>query len=334
MTPSFERRVSKARRVLVLGIGGGGDVVGALAVARRCEALGTPFVLGGVAWERLPVDPCPGPRPVREINGGEPLGAYAVLAGDRTRPHPRACCSRSRTSLRISAAPTVLIDVTGGPWAAQPRDRGGGGRCSAATSSSTSTSAATRSPPASEPGLASPLCDAVMLAAGMRQARSRSTGCWRVLGAGCDGELSVDEVLARVAALAQAGAWLGTLERRPDGRRRARARGKLDGTEASMQVVRCARGELGRGRDPRRAAAACRWARSARSPSTSTSRPPAQSCRWRRPCARPRTSKRPARRWPTSGSRPSSTTSATERRAASRRVNRRIAVPAIKSRGV
>ena len=45
----------------MLGIGGGGDVVGALAVARRCEELGTPFVVGGVAWERLPIDPKPGP---------------------------------------------------------------------------------------------------------------------------------------------------------------------------------------------------------------------------------------------------------------------------------
>ena len=43
----FVAAVRAARRALVLGIGGGGDVVGALAVARLCESLGTPFALGG-----------------------------------------------------------------------------------------------------------------------------------------------------------------------------------------------------------------------------------------------------------------------------------------------
>jgi len=42
--------IQDAGRALVLGIGGGGDVVGSLAVARFCESLGTDFVLGGVAW--------------------------------------------------------------------------------------------------------------------------------------------------------------------------------------------------------------------------------------------------------------------------------------------
>jgi hypothetical protein len=38
------------RRALVIGIGGGGDVVGALAVARQIEAGGGHAELGGVAW--------------------------------------------------------------------------------------------------------------------------------------------------------------------------------------------------------------------------------------------------------------------------------------------
>ena len=76
--------VRAARRALVLGIGGGGDVVGALAVARLCESLGTPFVLGGVAWERFAIDPHPGPRAMAEIRGGRPLGDAAVLAGPQT----------------------------------------------------------------------------------------------------------------------------------------------------------------------------------------------------------------------------------------------------------
>ena len=53
--------LSAARRPLVLGIGGGGDVVGALATAEACRAHGARPVVGGVTWERRPIDPRPGP---------------------------------------------------------------------------------------------------------------------------------------------------------------------------------------------------------------------------------------------------------------------------------
>ena len=108
----------------------------------------------------------------------------------------------------------------------------------------------------SEPGLASPLCDAVMLAAGARAWRRRSrTALIALVGAGCDGELTPDEVLGRIAALAARRRLDRQLERH---RRRSPTSSSgpppRSGTEASMQVVRCARGETRRGRDPRRAA--------------------------------------------------------------------------------
>ncbi|MSO40321.1 MAG: DUF1152 domain-containing protein [Solirubrobacterales bacterium] len=46
-----------ARRALILGMGGGGDVVGALSTAELCRALEVETVLGSVAWERTPIDP-------------------------------------------------------------------------------------------------------------------------------------------------------------------------------------------------------------------------------------------------------------------------------------
>jgi hypothetical protein len=242
MTPSFERRVSKARRVLVLGIGGGGDVVGALAVARRCEALGTPFVLGGVAWERLPVDPYPGPRSVRQIKDGDPLGAYAVLAGPDTTTPEGVAFSESHLASHLGS-PTVLIDVTEGARGAESGIAAAAGLlgCDLVVYVDVGGDAIAAG---HEPGLASPLCDAVMIAAGLRLA-PRVEGILAVIGAGCDGELSVDEVLARVATLAQANAWLGSSGVDPmvvDELERAAG---PTATEASMQVVRCARGELG-----------------------------------------------------------------------------------------
>ena len=61
-------------------MGGGGDVVGALALTELVEGLGNEWVLGGVAWERSPIDPRPGPRSLAEISGGRRLGSAAVLA--------------------------------------------------------------------------------------------------------------------------------------------------------------------------------------------------------------------------------------------------------------
>ena len=71
-----------------------------------------------------------------------------------------------------------------------------------------------------EPGLASPLCDAVMVAAALRIA-GRVKPLLAVIGPGCDGELTAAEVLERVAELARAGAWLGAWGVTPRDRRRA-----------------------------------------------------------------------------------------------------------------
>ena len=102
---------------LVIGIGGGGDVVGAVAIARTLERTGRRIELGGVAWERLPVDPVPGPRPAIQITGGEPLGRHAVLAGPDTATPEGVRFSESHVAAHLGA-PTVLIDITEGPGGA------------------------------------------------------------------------------------------------------------------------------------------------------------------------------------------------------------------------
>ena len=79
-----------ASRPLVLGMGGGGDVVGALATAELARVYdGADPVLGGLTWERRPIDPVPGPRHVREIEGAEELAPGILLAGPQTRVRGR-----------------------------------------------------------------------------------------------------------------------------------------------------------------------------------------------------------------------------------------------------
>jgi hypothetical protein len=66
-----------------------------------------------------------------------------------------------------------------------------------------------------------------------------------VYGPGCDGEFSPDEVLERIAALARAGALLGSWGLTPALCEQIEAAAHVVPTEASMMAVRCARGETG-----------------------------------------------------------------------------------------
>ncbi len=125
------------RRRWCSGMGGGGDVVGALATARLCQAFGAEFVLGGVAWERWPIDPHPGPRALDEILGGGPLsscdGARRRADDDPrgrsrspSRGWPGTCARRPSSSTSAAGAAATAAGL--GEAAARARLRPAGPR--------------------------------------------------------------------------------------------------------------------------------------------------------------------------------------------------------------
>ncbi|HVL95347.1 MAG TPA: DUF1152 domain-containing protein [Solirubrobacteraceae bacterium] len=229
-----------ARGVLAVGIGGGGDVVGALAVAELAAAAGLPARVGGVTWERRPIDPLPGPRRLDEIEGADPLADGVVLAGQGTRG-PGGFLFAESNMARVLGEPVVLVDPHGGPRAvAAGLDAAAERlRCDLVALVDVGGDVLGHG---DEPGLASPLCDAVMLAASAHM-RTRTVGA--VFGPGCDGELTPDEVLERVAEVARAGGLLGAWGLTPDVTTRLEAVVQTVPTEASAQALRCARGEYG-----------------------------------------------------------------------------------------
>jgi hypothetical protein len=242
MSRPLEAVLGGARRALVIGIGGGGDVVGALAVARLCEALGTPFELGGVTWERFAVDPHPGPRSLDDVKGGRRIAPAALLADAGTATPEDVAFSEARMAGFLERE-TVLIDVSGGAPAAA------GGIAAAADELDCDLAlyvdvGGDALAEGGEPGLASPLCDAVMLAAAGRVARNLD-GIGAVFGAGCDGELSPERVLDRISVLGSEGAWLGTWGLEPAIAEEIEAAAREVPTEASLQPVRALRGETG-----------------------------------------------------------------------------------------
>jgi hypothetical protein len=93
-----------------------------------------------------------------------------------------------------------------------------------------------------EPGLGSPLADSVLLAAGKHLQTPAIGAVW---GAACDGELTLDEVLGRIAALAAGDALIGAWGTPAELLPRLEEAIAAVPTEASAMAVACARGRVG-----------------------------------------------------------------------------------------
>lgn len=237
-------RLDSARRPLVIGIGGGGDVVGALAVSGVCgRESARSAVIGGVTWERRPIDPVPGPRAATEIAGARTLAPGVLLAGPRTRVRGRDVRFAESRMAGLLGEPTVLVDAT-----RSPRELAAGLEAGAQTLGCDLVVFADVGgdvlAAGSEPCLASPLCDAVLLAAAVHLEEGYGRpAVGAVFGAGCDGELTLAEVRARLDVLGAAGALLGPRQIAAGHQRLVEAAVAAVPTEASAMALRAARGE-------------------------------------------------------------------------------------------
>lgn len=234
-----------ARRPLLIGMGGGGDVAGALATAEFLRIYdGAEPILGGLTWERRPFDPVPGPRSPEEIEGAETLAPGVLLAGPDTRLRDRDVVFAESRMSEFLGQPTLLIDIHNGPAAIAEGlaraieelradlvvlvDVGGDVLAQG-----------------DESGLRSPLCDAIMLSAGGRLSASGQPVLLGIFGIGCDAELTPTEVLARVSDVAAAGGLCGVRGLTGPVADRMEAAMQLVSTEASAQAVRAFRGASG-----------------------------------------------------------------------------------------
>jgi hypothetical protein len=233
------------RRPLVIGMGGGGDIVGALATAEPARLYdGAEPVLGGLSWERRPFDPVPGPRSVAEIAGAEEIAPGILLAGPQTRLRDREVVFAESRMAEFLGQPTVLIDVNAGPR----RVADGLAEAIATLKCDLLVLVDVGGDVIAygdEPGLRSPLADAVMLAAGGRLSTSGQPVLLGIFGLGCDAELTPDEVLSRISVVATAGGLCGARGLTGPVADRMEAAMELVSTEASAQAVRAFRGAVG-----------------------------------------------------------------------------------------
>ena len=215
--------------------------MGALAAADLAERLGTPAIVGGITWERRPIDPLPGARTLDEIEDlAERLNDAVALAGPNTCGPGGFLFAESRMA-EVLGAPVVLVDPNPGPRAVASALDDAAARlgCDLLVVLDVGGDVLAHG---DEPGLASPLADAIMLAA-CTHLRTRSV--LGVFGAGCDGELTPAEVLERVAEVSRADGLLGAWALTTDAAVRLEAAIAVVPTEASAMALRCARGWYG-----------------------------------------------------------------------------------------
>jgi hypothetical protein len=241
----YDLLLSRSRRPLVLGIGGGGDVVGALATAEACRLHGAEPVVGGVTWERRPIDPQSGPRAESEIEGARRLAPGVLAASPGTRVRESGVLFAESRMAGLLGEENVLVDATLGP---EPIANG---LAAAATELGSDLIVfvdvgGDALAHGDEPGLASPLCDSIMLAAAARLWKARAVPVLGgIFGVGCDGELTPAEVLERIAEVAAAGGFAGARGLTPAIAARLEEAVEAIPTEASAQAVRCFHGAIG-----------------------------------------------------------------------------------------
>ncbi len=245
MATDAEGMLRAARRPLVIGMGGGGDVVGALATAEAMRIYdGAEGLVGGLAWERRPIDPVPGSRRVDEITGAWEVAPGILLAGPGTRVAERDVYFGESRMAAFLGRPTVLVDVNGGAPAVAA------GLAAAVASLRRDLIVFVDVggdvlAQGDEPGLRSPLCDSLMLAAAGELAARGHPVLLGVFGIGCDSELTTDEVLARLADVAAARGVGGVRGLTEPVAVRLEQSLELVPTEASAQAVRAFRGTTG-----------------------------------------------------------------------------------------
>lgn len=226
-------------------MGGGGDVVGALATAEHARLYDDADpVVGGLTWERRAIDPVAGPRRVSEITDAQELAPGVLLAGPRTRVADREVYFAESRMAEFLGRQTVLIDVHDGPSAIAQGLAAASSRlgCDLLVFIDVGGDVLAHG---DEPGLRSPLCDSIMLAAAARLREAGHEVLLGVFGIGCDAELSPGEVVARVAQVAAAGGLCGARGLTAPVADRLEAAIRLVPTEASAQAVRAFRGSSG-----------------------------------------------------------------------------------------
>lgn len=212
--PAFDRSEVAERilgpyrnqRVLVVGIGGGGDVVSTLPTCFDLERVGAYPIPAGLTWKRVVHDTYGRPRPIDQFDHVTQINDLIGEANPHTRTRDGGTQIEANISRALGGIPVGMIDIS--PGVARLRealehyrqlrsidvilgvDAGGDVLCFG-----------------HEPTLESPICDQTVLAA----ISTMPGALLGVFGFGADGEMSLDAFRERFRTLNEIGAYRALL---------------------------------------------------------------------------------------------------------------------------
>ena len=198
--------VRNTKKAVVLGVGGGGDIVGTIPTARFLELFDISCVLGGLSWERFVYDPEPGTRSLDEVTHVQALAPSVWLANAETATTTGVRFAESDMAA-LYETETLLVDLSQGVSAVVSGLRTAMRELQADLLVGVDVGGDSLGA-GHEPGLRSPLADAMMLAA-FNQLQDEFTCIWGVFGYGSDAELTPEEIDQALSRTAEHGGLLG-----------------------------------------------------------------------------------------------------------------------------
>lgn len=242
LNSSLEKLIRKSKRAILIGIGGGGDVVGTIPTARLFGMFNIECILGGLPWERSVYDPIPGPRTLDEIRNLSPLNGTVWFANKDTVTTTGVRFAETQIA-EIYGIETLLVDITKGIEGVVE----GLGKAMKAMDADLLVGIDVGGDSLAfgdEKGLASPLADSIMIASLAELEKEFST-VLGVFGYGSDGELSAQELERSLSVVAKGGGLLGAWGITPEIVRELEMVISKVGTEASRIPIECAKGAIG-----------------------------------------------------------------------------------------
>ncbi|MEM4504166.1 MAG: DUF1152 domain-containing protein, partial [Archaeoglobaceae archaeon] len=230
-------KACRKKKAFVFGIGGGGDIVSTIPVANFLRLFDFEVIHGGVMWDRLILDPKPGPRSVEELLNAEKFAETIAIIGEETRTFDGIRPNLARSAKFFGKV--VGLDITKGVRKLQ-RDLeefieterigllvgvdAGGDAISVGY----------------ESGVRSPLADAMSVAL-----LSELEGLVAVTGFGSDGELKIEELMLNISEIMRIHGFLGCSSLSDKDCAEMERVCELVVTEASKIPILAYRGEFG-----------------------------------------------------------------------------------------
>ena len=193
--------IDGCEKVLVFGIGGGGDIVSTIPVANFLRRFGVEVLHGSVVWDRIIIDPKPGPRSLDELENVEIVNDVVAFAHPETRTKYGVEPNVARAAKHFGSV--VALDITKGAkrLAEGLRDFASQHNISLIIGVDAGGDAISIG---FESGVKSPLSDAICVAA-----LKDVEGVVAVFGFGSDGELRLEELMLNISELFRLNGFLG-----------------------------------------------------------------------------------------------------------------------------